>query len=70
VRRLAVRACQGYQAGAACFTATDRFIGPDGAATHQGKVNKLLDCGAAGVNRGSDLIARAMLDGSVIGPPG
>ena len=45
-------------------------MGPDGTATDQNKVNKLLDRGDAGVNRGSKLISVAMADGSAIVPPG
>ena len=69
VRRLAVRACQGFEQGARYFAAAARFMGPDGAATDQRKVNKLLDRGDAGINRGSKLISTAVADGSFIGPP-
>jgi len=69
VHRLAVRACQGFERGAGYFAATARFMGPDGSATDQRKVNKLLDRGNAGVNRGSNLISRAVADGSLIGSP-
>ena len=70
VDRLAVRACQGFEQGARYFAAAARFMGPDGAASDQRKVNKLIDRGDAGVNRGSRLISTAVADGSVIGPPG
>jgi hypothetical protein len=70
VDRLAVRACQGFEQGARYFAAAAGFMGPDGAATDQRKLNKLLDRGDAGVNRGSKLISTAVADGSVIGPPG
>jgi hypothetical protein len=68
VRRLAVRACQGFEQGARYYAAAARFMGPDGSATDQGKVNKLLDRGDAGVNRGSRLISTAVADGSSTGP--
>jgi hypothetical protein len=70
VDRLAVRACQGYQQGATYFAAAAGLVGPDGAATDQGQVSELLHRGDAGANRGSNLMAAAMADGSVIGPPG
>jgi hypothetical protein len=69
LHRLAVRACQGFERGAGYFAAAARFMGPDGSATDQSKVNKLLDRGNAGVNRGSYLISRAVADGSFIGSP-
>jgi hypothetical protein len=64
VHRLAVRACQGFEQGARYYAATARFMGPDGAATDQGKVTRLLDRGDAGVNRGSNLMSTAVADGS------
>ena len=69
LHRLAMRACQGFERGAGYFAAAARFMGPDGSATNQRKVNKLLDRGNAGVNRGSYLISRAVADGSFIGSP-
>ena len=63
-----MRACQGYEQGARSFAAAARFVGPDGSATDQGELNKLLDRGDAGVNRGSNLLSLAVADGSVIGP--
>jgi hypothetical protein len=68
VDRLAVRACQGYEQGARYFASAARYMGPDGSATDQARVNRLLDRGDAGVNRGSNLISLAVADGSVIGP--
>ena len=70
VDRLAVRACQGFEQGARYLATAARFMGPDGAATDQQKVNGLLHRGAAGVNMGSNLMSRAVADGSVIGSPG
>jgi len=70
VDRLAVRACQGFEQGARYLATAARFMGPDGAATDQQKVNGLLHRGAAGVNRGSNLMSLAVADGSVIGSPG
>jgi hypothetical protein len=70
VDRLAVRACQGFEQGARYYAAAARYLGPDGAATDQGKVTKLLDRGDAGVNRGSNLMSTAVADGSFIGSPG
>jgi hypothetical protein len=70
VDRLAVRACQGYEQGARYFATAARFMGADGAATGQQKVNGLLHRAAAGVNRGSTLMSFAVADGSVIGSPG
>ena len=69
LHRLAMRACQGFERGAGYFAAAARFMRPDGSATNQRKVNKLLDRGNAGVNRGSYLISRAVADGSFIGSP-
>jgi Domain of unknown function (DUF4389) len=69
LHRLAVRACRGFERGAGYFAAAARFMSPSGSATDQRKVNKLLDRGNAGVNRGSYLIARAVADGSLIGSP-
>jgi hypothetical protein len=43
---------------------------PDGAASDQSQVNKLLDRGDAAVNSGSNLMSLAVADGSVIGPLG
>jgi hypothetical protein len=65
-----VRACQGFERGARYFAAAARFMGPDGSATDQRKVNELLDRGDVSVNRGSDLISRAVADGSFIRTPG
>ena len=70
VDRLAVRACQGFEQGARYFAAAAGFMNPDGSATDQGKVNRLIDRGDAGVNRGSNLISTAVADGSFIVPPG
>jgi hypothetical protein len=70
VDRLAVRACQGFEQGARYFVTAARFMGPDGAATDQQKVNGLLHQGAAGVNRGSNLMSLAVAGGSVIGSSG
>jgi hypothetical protein len=70
VDRLAVRACQGFEQGATYFTAAARLVGPDGAATDQSQANALVAGGNAGVTRGSNLMAAAVADGSVIGPPG
>ncbi len=70
VHRLAVRACQGFEQGARYYAATARFMGPDGAPTDQDKVTKLLDRGDACVNRGSNLMSDAVVDGSFIGSPG
>ena len=69
LHRLAVRACRGFERGAGYYAAAARFMRPDGSATDQRKVNKLLDRGNAGVNRGSNLISRAVADGSLIGSP-
>ena len=65
-----MRACQGFERGARYFAAAARFMGPDGSATDQRKVNKLLDRGDAGVNTGSDLISKAVADGSFTGSQG
>ena len=70
VHRLAVRACQGFEQGGRYFAAAAKFMGPDGTATDQRKVNELLDRGDAGVNKGSNLISLAVADGSFIGSPG
>jgi hypothetical protein len=70
VDRLAVRACQGFEQGARSFAAAAEFMGPDGAATDQQKVNGLLHRAAVGVNRGSNLMSLAVADGSAIGSPG
>ena len=66
VDRHAVRACQGFEQGARYLAAAARFIGPDGAATDQSQLNKLLDRGDAGVNRGANLLSLAMANASVI----
>jgi outer membrane biosynthesis protein TonB len=70
VDRLTVRACQGFEQGARYFAAAARFMSPDGAATNQGKLNRLLDRGDAGFNKGSNLMSTAVADGSFIGTPG
>jgi hypothetical protein len=70
VDRLAVRACQRFERGARYFAAAARFMGPDGSATDQRNVNKLLDRGDASVNTGSDLISTAVADGSFTRSPG
>jgi hypothetical protein len=70
VHRLAARACQGFEQSARYFAAAATFMGPDGAASDQRKVNKLLDRGDAYVNRGSRLMSTAVADGSFIGSPG
>jgi Domain of unknown function (DUF4389) len=70
VDRLAARACQGFEQGARYYAAAARFIGPDGSATDQGKVTRLLGRGDAGVNRGANIMSNAVADGSFIGPPG
>jgi hypothetical protein len=66
VDRHAVRACQGFEQGARYLAAAARFIGPDGAATDQSQLNKLLDRGDAGVNMGANLLSLAMANASVI----
>jgi hypothetical protein len=60
----AVPAAEQHRAAAA------RFMGPDGSTTDQRKVNRLLDRGDANVNRGSNLISTAVVDGSFIRSPG
>ena len=70
VDRLAARACQDFEQGAAYYAAAARFMGPDGSATDQGQVTRLLGRGDAGVNRGSNIMSNAVADGSFIGPPG
>jgi len=66
VDRPAVRACQSFGQGARYLAAAARFIGPDGAATDQSQLNKLLDRGDAGVNRGANLLSLAMANASAI----
>jgi hypothetical protein len=70
VDRLAVRACRGFEQGGRYFAAAANFMNPDGSATDQGKVNELLDRGDAGANSGSNLMSRAVADGSIITPTG
>ena len=70
VDRLAVRACQGFEEGARYLAAAAGLMNPDGSAIDQAKVNKLINRGDAGVNRGSNLISIAVADGSFIVPPG
>ena len=70
VHRLAARACHEYEQGAACFVAASELIGPSGSSGGTKRVNSLFKCGDAHTNRGSDLIATAVLDGRFIGSPG
>jgi hypothetical protein len=70
VHRLAVRACHDFNQGAACYVAASELIGPDGASGPTKRVNQLFHCGDARVNKGSDLIAAAVLDGRFIGSAG
>jgi hypothetical protein len=50
--------------------AASELIGPDGASGPTKRVNQLFHCGDARVNKGSDLIAAAVLDGRFIGSAG
>jgi hypothetical protein len=70
VDRMAARACQDFEQGAAYYAAAARFIGPDGSATDPRKVTSLLGRGDAGVNQGSNIMSNAVADGSFIGSPG
>jgi Domain of unknown function (DUF4389) len=70
VHRLAARACQSYKRGTRCYVAAAGLIGPDGSAGDPRKVNKLLRCGDARVNRASDLLGKAVLEGSFVGSAG
>jgi hypothetical protein len=70
VHRLAARACHEFEQGAACYVRASELIGPDGSSGPTKRVNSLFNCGDARVNRGSDLIATAVLDGRFIGSPG
>jgi hypothetical protein len=70
VYRLAARACHEFDQGAACYVAASELIGPGGSSGPAKRVNQLFKCGDARVNKGSDLIATAVLDGRFIGSPG
>jgi hypothetical protein len=63
--RLARSACDDFERGARCDEAAARdvadFFQPDA------KFTRLLTCGDSGFNRGSDLIGRAVADGSFTG---
>jgi hypothetical protein len=70
VHRLAARACHEYEQGAACFVGASELIGPSGSTGGTKRVNSLFKCGDAHTNRGSDLLARAVVDGRFIGSSG
>ena len=70
VYRLAARACHEFDQGAACYVAASELIGPGGSSGPARRVNQLFKCGDARVNKGSDLIATAVLNGRFIGAPG
>jgi hypothetical protein len=66
--RLARRACAGFEQGARCDAAAARaFASFDPTSGPDPKLTKLFHCSDAGINRGSDLISRAVGDGSVPG---
>jgi hypothetical protein len=70
VHRLAARACYEFKRGAACYVAAAELIGPSGSSGGTKRVNSLFHCGDARVNKGSNLIATAVLDGRFVGSPG
>ena len=70
VYRLAARACGDFEHGAACFAAAAKGYDAGTVSPEAKKFNRLLDCGDAGFNRGSDLISTAVANGSFTQPPG
>lgn len=70
VYRLAARACGDFEHGAACFAAAAKGYDAATVSPDPKSFNRLLDCGDAGFNRGSDLISTAVANGSFTQPPG
>ena len=70
VYRLAARACGDFEHGAACFAAAAKGYDAATVSPEAKKFNRLLDCGDAGFNNGSNLISTAVATGSFIQPPG
>ncbi len=65
VYRIARQSCAQYERGAACASAAARIpFGPTGIAS--AKLNRLIDCSLAGVNRGSARMADAVVKGDEI----
>ena len=69
VHRQAAHACGAFEQGARCYAAAARAFNPN-AASPSAKLNRLLNCGDARVNRGSNLISLAIANGSFLQPPG
>ena len=61
------QACIDYTKGAKCYAAAASAYTESGPGV--GKFSKLLDCGDAGANLGSSLLANAVADGSMLRSP-
>ncbi len=61
VYQLASQGCAGYAQGATCFAAAAGAFADSGPAFRE--FTKLLDCGDAGANKGSELLSEAVADG-------
>jgi Domain of unknown function (DUF4389) len=70
VYRMAARACGAFERGAACYAAAAKGYDAATVSPDPKRFNRLLDCGDAGFNRGSNLITTAAADGSFIQQPG
>jgi hypothetical protein len=69
IHQMASKACGAFEQGARCDTAAAPVLaGYNPAAAPGAKMNGLLDCRDAGINKGFRIIAGAVFNASFIGP--